>query len=244
VAEDGNQEVDRLKRHLRAMAVVNRQLQAQLEGGRPTATAFGTRPDAGDLLTSPAAQAPTAAIVSLPRGSVASVWLEQLQLDAGAGDPFLVRRSNGRTYVIEGDHRREVRAGLLAAALEQMLGPARDVGDDELERWTDSVPVEVLEGPKGAPFVVVGSRRLPIRGLPLPHPVSYYEMQMFPEGQELNVASANVSRARFEGALSGKHQVQRARAIIEREGNPVRGAAVIARRAARRLRQARKRSSG
>ena len=57
---------------------------------------------------------------------------------------------------MEGGYRREVRSGLLAAALEEAFGPRKQVTDREFDRWTDGVPVEVLEAPEGPPFVIVG----------------------------------------------------------------------------------------
>jgi hypothetical protein len=173
---------------------------------------------------------------SARRAAVASTWLEQLQFNMGRGQPFLVRGPDA-SYVIEGTYRRRVPSGLLASALEEVFGAARTASVDELERWGQSAPVEVLEGPMGAPFVVVGGRRLPIRGLPLPHPVSAEEMEQFPEGPELNLATANVARAQFASAVSGKYQLEQARGVLAREG-PLRGTATLARRAGQRLRRA------
>jgi hypothetical protein len=227
-------EARRLRRYVRAMGAVNRQLQAQLEGGgRPVpgpATAQG-----GDLLKSPDGYYVGASASGLRRVSQGSTWLEQLYLNAGAGDPFLVRGPSGRTFVIEGQHRREIKSGLLATALERSLGGIREIREEELQRWTEWAPVEVLEGPRGPGFVIVGGRRLPIRGIPLPYPVSAEEMQLFPSGEELNVAAANVPRTRLESAMTGRLQIERVRGVLAREG-PLRGAAMLARRATRRLR--------
>lgn len=228
-------ENERLRRHLRAMSAMNRQLQAQLAGGGGLGTP-GAGGVGGDLLTGPGGYFGGAAAGSPRRVSVASAWLEQLQLQ-GTQEPTLVRRADGHAFVVEGERRREIKSGLLAAALEQSIGEAREVGPDELERWTEGAPVEVLEGPKGPAFVVVGCRRLPIRGLPLPHPVSADEMQMFPEGAEINVAAANVARSRFDGAVSGRYHLGRVQRVLQREG-PVRGSVGLVKRAARRLRRA------
>jgi hypothetical protein len=176
------EEHDRLRRHLRALAAVNRQLETQLRDVRPHGT---------------------------PRASLASAWVEQLAFTARAAAPALVRRADGAMFVVEGPVRRAVPSGLIAAAIADHFGDPRDARGDELERCSEGPPVEVLEGPRGAPFVVVGGRRLPLRGLPLPHPVTAEEMQSFPEGPELNVAAANVARSRFEEALSGRYQLRR-----------------------------------
>src|SRR4030095_14921011 len=109
-----------------------------------------------------------------------------------------------------------VRSGVIGAALEEKLGAARAVKDSEFDRWTDGVPVEPLEGPQGPPFVVVGGRRLSLRGMPLPYPVSGDHIALFPKGPEINVGAANVSRARFREAMYGRYQVERLRSAVVR----------------------------
>jgi Sulfotransferase family len=47
--------------------------------------------------------------------------------------------------------------------------------------------VEVLEAAQGAPFLILGGQRLPIRGLPLPHPLADIDAVAFPEGDEIDV---------------------------------------------------------
>jgi len=110
------------------------------------------------------------------------------------------------------------------------------VKESEFDRWTDGVPLEVLEGPQGPPFVVVGGRRLPLRGMPLPYPVSGEHMQLFPQGPAINVGSANVSRARFRHAMYGRYQVERLRSAVARKGI-IGTAKEAARRATRRARR-------
>ena len=158
----------RLQRHVRAMGAVNRQLQAQMEGSRTWTPAAGQ--GESDLLTSSGATS-GAFITGGRRAGTANAWLEQLAVSTEGQKPFLVHLASGRTYLVEGGYRRAVPSGLLVAALERMLGPTHNVSNDEADRWTDGVPVQVLEGPQGPPFVVVGGQRLPIRGLPLPYPV-------------------------------------------------------------------------
>ncbi|MGH9025398.1 MAG: hypothetical protein ACRDWD_04680 [Acidimicrobiia bacterium] len=170
------------------------------------------------------------------RDSEASAWLQQLDPKATGPEPYLVRGSGGGLFVIDSDRRRAVSSGLLAAALEQRLGKARVVDPEQLHQWQPGPPIEVLEGPKGPPFIIVGGRRRKVRGLPLPHPVGAAETERFREGPEIDVAGANVSRARFETAVSGKYHIERVRAVIAREG-PVKGTGLLARRGAERVRR-------
>jgi hypothetical protein len=197
-----------MQRELRALSAVNRQLQAQLDYGGARVARAGTG----------AARGP------VRRSGAAGAWLDELEL-IGVTEPYLVRGPDGAVYVVEGHSRRRVKSALLAAALERALDGHRDATDEELSALTESVAVEVFEGPKGPPFVVVGGQRLPIRGLPLPYPVSGEEMDLIPEGQELNVSAA----------MSFAYQLGRARAIVARKGGPVPVAAAAGKYAARRV---------
>ena len=85
-----------------------------------------------------------------------------------------------------------MKSGILFNALVRVLGSPREMPDAEVERWSTGPPVEVLEAGTGPAFVVVGGRRLPLRGLPLPYLVSTADMLLFPEGEELNVAASRV----------------------------------------------------
>jgi hypothetical protein len=228
---------ERLQRHVRAMGAVNRQLQAQLEGGRTWTTS--SAPGGADLLTGPGATS-GAFVTGGRRAGTANAWVEHLAISTEGQTPFLVRLRNGRTFLIEGGYRREVPSGLLVAALERMLGRTNEVSNDEAGRWIDGVPVEVLEGPQGPPFLVVGGKRLAIRGLPLPHPVGSDQVQLFPPGLDLNIAEANVSRAQFQRAISGRYQIDRARSAVARKGF-VGAAKATANRISRRVRHAARR---
>jgi hypothetical protein len=172
-----------------------------------------------------------------PTNGKASGWMETLQKNTSTETPYLVRKPNGKVFLIEGSDRRAVKSGLLAAALERDLGAARVVTGDELQNWTPSVPVEVFEAPEAAPFVVVGGQRLPVRGLPPFNAVSAIDLDRFPKGKPLNVASANVPRSRYEAAISGRYQIQRLRSAVARRG--VLGVSTIA--AKRGLKTVRKR---
>jgi hypothetical protein len=101
---------------------------------------------------------------------------------------------------------------MLFAALESLIGTAREVGDAELDRWNEGPPVEVLEAPSGPAFIIVAGRRLTLRGLPLPNPVTTDEMLRFPEGEELRIGAGRPS--------SGGRNATFARAgkLLRREG--------------------------
>jgi hypothetical protein len=196
-------EAERLRRHLRALSAVNEQLHAQLEGGT----------------------------LSLRRPTVGGQWIEQLQLLGSVSEPFLVRHPQQGTFLVERPLRRPIKAGMIYVALEGVLGAGRDVGDAELDQLTEGPPVEVLEANFGPAFIVVGGRRLTIRGLPLPYSVTAEEMMRFPEGEELRVGTA-AGTSRTAGTIA------RARAVA-RQG----GAASVLRRGMKKF--ARKlRSSG
>lgn len=210
-----SEELQRLRRQLRAHSAVNRQLHAQLEGGNVRVAASGPRDGAsggGSALT-------------VRRVAPGGPWLRQLHVNGGR-DPILVRTPTMGNYVLEGDMRRAVKAGILLAALTRMLGPPRAMSDHDLQGWSEGPPVMVMEGGSGPAFLVVGNRRLPLRGLPLPHLVTTDDMLLFPEGEELNVAPPPPSRG------------VRALQVLENEG-PMRGAVKLLGKAGRRLRKPR-----
>jgi hypothetical protein len=210
-AEHDSQELERLRRQLRALSLVNRQLHAQLEGG--TVRLSGT-----------SANGNTRGALTVRRTAEGGAWLEHLHLHGG-GDPMLVRTPTKGTYVVEGTMRRRVKSGLLFNALTAVLGTPREMTDHDIDRWSTGPPVEVLEAGTGPAFVVVGGRRLPLRSLPLPYLVSSDDMLLFPEGEEINVAAP---RPAPPGATA------RAREMIEKDG-AIRGSAKLVKKAARRV---------
>jgi hypothetical protein len=212
-ASPESQLLERLRRQLRALSSVNRQLHAQLEGGtvRLSGPANGSSNGARGALT-------------VRRTAEGGAWLEHLHLHGG-GDPILVRTPTKGTYVVEGNMRRRVKSGILFNALTHVLGVPREITDHDVERWSTGPPVEVLEAGTGPAFVVVGGRRLPLRGLPLAYLVSTDDMLLFPEGEELNVAAPRP-------APPGR--VTRARDVIAKDG-AIRGSAKLAKKAVRRV---------
>jgi hypothetical protein len=220
-------ETERLRRHLRALSAVNRQLHAQLETGVPRVVDPGRVRD--DILAGVDDTGARMSMLSIRRAASGSEWIEQLQLLAGASDPFLARSPNRGAFLVEGPLRRQVKAGMLFVALERVIGSARVMRDAQIDRFTEGPPVEVLEAASGPSFVIVAGRRLPIRGLPLPYPVTEEEKLRFPEGEELRVGAGGAG-----GGAKRTGGLRRARSLVQREG-PVRGGVSVAKLAARRL---------
>jgi hypothetical protein len=205
-----SEELSRLRRQLRALALVNRQLHAQLDGGTVRLSGAASNGARGAL--------------TVRRTAEGGAWLEHLHLQGG-GDPILVRTPTQGSFVVEGQMRRPVKSGLIFAALIRVLGAPREMTDRDVERWGSGPPVEVLESGTGPAFVVVGGRRLPLRGLPLPYLVSSDDMLLFPEGEELNVAASR-------GPAPGP--AQRAREVLDRDGT-LRGGAKLVKSGVRRV---------
>jgi hypothetical protein len=226
----------RLRRQLRALAAVNRQLQAQLEGSgiRAVASPPGARAAAPDLLTGPVA---TGGVTSVRRGSVGSAWLEQLAAATAGDTPFLARRPDGATFLIDGAYRRRIKAGLLTAALEERLGPRREATDEEFEQWPEGPPVEALEAPSGPPFIVIGGERVPLRGLPLTHPVSAEAAAPFRPGRELSLSPGGLARARLRSSVSVRRWAQRTQRATARRGGVVPAATAFGQRQLRRVKR-------
>ena len=214
------QDPDRTRRQMRALAAVNRQLHAQLEGGTMQVARgagahedelLGVRGTSGEWL--PHARRPA------PRA-----WLDQLELQGG-NDARIVRVPKRGAFVIEGTLRRQIKAGMLTIALARVLGEPGEVSAAELDRFEEGPPVEVIEGATGAPFVIVGGRRWNIRGLPLPYLVTNEDMHRFPEARELSIAAA---------IGTGATRVRRVRAVLKREGI-VHGGTTLATKGMRKL---------
>ena len=144
--------------------------------------------EAIDVARARAPQAPAAPAAD----AAASRAVDELRHHT-AGTPELVRAADGAVHLVEAGRRRRIRSGLLAAALRQHLGRPRDVDDDELASWDETSPVDVLEAAEGPPFLVVGGRRLPLRGLPLPTHVDDDVVGTLPLGEELDVAAVTRS---------------------------------------------------
>ena len=139
-------ELARLRRQLRAQSAVNRQLHAQIEGGSlRVASGRGGADGARTALT-------------VRRVAEGGAWLEHLHMHGG-GDPVLVRTPAKLMFVIEGDMRRPVKAGIIFTALTRVLGEPREVTDADLKRYSSGPPVEVLESGTGSG--VRGGRRAP-----------------------------------------------------------------------------------
>ena len=120
-ARVGTQELERLRRQLRALSLVNRQLHAQLEGGVVRLTGRGDERRRGAL--------------TVRRTAEGGAWLEHLHLHGG-GDPMLVRTPTQGRVRGRGHMRRPVKSGLLFAALTRVLGAPQEMTDRDVERWS------------------------------------------------------------------------------------------------------------
>jgi hypothetical protein len=159
----------RLKQHLLALTAVNHDLAARI--------------DTGD------------------RARRAEAGAEWAHAEPGTTDlesVHLGRAPDGVTWLIEGDQRRAVRSGLLAAALEAVVGKRGELDARDAEA-VEGPPVEVLEGPSGPPFVLIAGHRLPLRGLPLPHPVP--ALPDLIDGPQVDVSQVGAAGARSRRAL-------------------------------------------
>jgi hypothetical protein len=227
---------DALLRRLRATALVNAQLRAQLDAPGPASTA-GARPAAGP---GPAVR----------RQGAGEGWVDELVAADGVGGEAVLRTApSGEVVLVEGSLRRPVRAGLLVAALEGVVGRVRPASADELSGTVEGPPVELLEAPTGPPFVVVAGRRHDVRGVPVPYPVSGEVVAGLDEGDELRVRaggrSGTAKRPEAAGragatdarAVGGPRVVRRARRLVGRTRRAVqrRGVAGATRRALRRV---------
>ena len=201
---------ERLRRQLRAQAVVNRQLHAQLaeitaqlravqgndasavrvlwgrlEAVLPTRVASKVeRRLRGALGTPPRPRQRAVASSGGPVGE----WLDDLVAAPSAAAVSLARVDEDTMYLLEGTQKRAIPRMLVGALLEADLGPARPITESELDEFDEGPPVEVLAAPTGYPFVVMGGRRRPIRGYPVPLVIDEDDADRFEQGEPLRVA--------------------------------------------------------
>lgn len=152
------------------------------------------------------------------RASLGARWSTELTtLGAGAA-PYLAQDLTGRAYVVEGAAKRRVPSGILAAALEDVLGAPRQLSDTELGSMSDGPPVELFEEPAGKNFVVVGGERFDVRGIPQTYPVEVDAARKFPKAGSINAAKANVPRRRLNQVMGLRFQLDRIRGAVRRRG--------------------------
>lgn len=198
-------EAHQLRRRLRAMAAVNSTLRGQID-------------DTSHNIPEASAR----------RGRIARNWqfsTERVPLDSLE----ILEDPNGASYLVEAGERRRIKAGLLMPGLERVVGPRRVVSEKTIERLPEGPPLEVLEGLSGPPFLVLGGQRIPLRGLPVPHPVSPEAVDGLPQGPELNV----------KPTLSNRAIVQLIRVRVTQRGGVVATAKTLVRRASAELRERR-----
>lgn len=136
--------------------------------------------------------------LAVQRAREAQGWIQEVPKSASERAPILVVDRSGHVFVVERARRRPVSSSVLAAALEARFGPAEPVDQDRLDRWEAGPPVEVLEGRRGAPVIVVGGERLPLRGLPVPYPVRQGVIDRLPQGEAIDLGKALVGRRQYD----------------------------------------------
>jgi hypothetical protein len=152
------------------------------------------------------------------RASRGATWIDSSSASGRTAHPHLVREPSGGVHLIEGVVARRVGSGILANGLERSLGAVRDITDQDLARFETGVPVEVFEGSDGRPFIIVAGERRRLKGLPLPHRVDERSLSTMPTGDTIDLATANVSRRRWNEAMSGRFQLQRVLTAARRRG--------------------------
>lgn len=180
MTDDRDAELRRLQREVLALASVNRQLQADLEGRGLLAVAAPR-----DRLATPA---PVGAPVSAGLGPFRSA-ITQVRGGTEAGsDPVAVVESGGATYLLEGLAARPVTSSVVVAMLEELVGPRTTLGAEDLAMYADGDPVSVMQGPAGPPFLALGGRKVSVRGWPTIQKVAVEVAEELDDGGELNLA--------------------------------------------------------
>ena len=233
---------ERLRRQLRAQAVVNRQLHAELaevtaqlravQGNDASAVRVLWRrleavlPEPRGVeggAPPPGCARHAAAAAAAPRLRRAGVRWASGSTTSSPRRPRRRSRWPGSTrtpmYLLEGTQKRAIPRMLVGALLEADLGPARPITESELDEFDEGPPVEVLAAPTGFPFVVMGGRRRPIRGYPVP----FVMRTTTPTG------SSRVSRSGSPASAGGPHRAATAAGGVAAQPGPRPMARVIRR---------------
>lgn len=190
-------ETDRLRRELRAVAAVNRQLRAELDGSsqRAISPPGGTAPSSGTARDPEGAGAFKSSITG---GGPASSGVDRIEV---------VQGPTGIVYLIEGGNVHRIGSNVVAAALEEVFGFRRPIDTDELARYVTAPTIEVYCNEAGRTFVVVAGRRMPVEGLPVVRDAPPGLEATLEAGEKLNVNHAIVARSLYARALRGQQQM-------------------------------------
>ena len=201
-------DLDRLRRELRAMSAVNRQLRAELdgsaqraisppEGNQPTVRARAGSPDEAGAFKS-----------SITGGGPSSSGVDQVEV---------VRGPTGVVYLVEGGNIRRIGSNVVAAALEEVFGPRRLITVEESARYATGPTIDVYCNESGRFFVSAAGRRMSIEGLPVVRDAPPGLEASLDAGPTLNLNHSVVSRSLYSSAMRGQRQLEW---LQERAGNP------------------------
>jgi len=194
---DAGQLIARLRRHIESLATANRHLQQEID----RRDAVRRRHDAAAWLASLAEYpvSPTARpflAVDVTGEVVLVEGTLRRPIASGALATALERTLGARRPLVEPPVASDPTAdpSVDPDAQPPVDGAVVPAGESAAAvMLVDGPPVEVLEGPDGPPFVVVGGQRLAVRGLPLPHPVGAEVRDSFPSGGEIDLRPAGRS---------------------------------------------------
>lgn len=191
------EEIERLRRELRAVAAVNRQLRSELDGSTQRAIA----PPDGRAPSTQATRDPEGAGAfksAITGGGPASSGVDRIEV---------VQDPAGTVHLVEGSNVHRIGSNVIAAALEEVFGFRRPVTTDELSRYVPAPTIEVYCNEAGRTFVVVAGRRLPVEGLPVVRDAPPGLEATLDAGPKLNVNHSIVARSLYMRALRGQQQL-------------------------------------
>lgn len=191
-------EVDRLRRELRALAAVNRQLRAQLDGSSQRAIAPRESRTTGGPARARDPEGHGGFRSSVTGGGPGAVTVEEVEV---------VRAPSGVVHLREGGTVRRIGSNVVAAALEEVFGLRRPATAEELGRYSPGPTIEVYVSEAGRPFLAVAGRRLPLEGLPVLRDAPPTLEAALDPGPTVNVGKAVVSRKLYSRAMRGQHQL-------------------------------------
>lgn len=198
MSEQTETEIARLRRELRALAAVNRQLRAQLDGSSMRAVAPREGRPQGGPARARDPEGVGAFRSSVTGGGPAAADMAEVEV---------LRAPSGIVHLREGGTVRRIGSNVIAAALEDSFGLRRPVTADEMGRYAPGPTIEVHLSEAGRPFLAVAGRRLPLEGLPVLREAPPTLEATLDPGPTLHVGKAVVARRLYSRAMRGQHQL-------------------------------------
>ncbi|MFY0617484.1 hypothetical protein [Shimia sp.] len=125
--------------------------------------------------------------------------------EAGVEAARLVRRPDGRVFLLDSGKRKHINSTLVVKILARQLGAVSSISPEDLEAYKKTSSVTVIRGSKGSYQIVLNNKRIMLRGFPV---VSFAAEEDLENLEVLTTIS--LSKISFDDELGGREMLRRA----------------------------------